>query len=160
MALNSSILRSQLIMRFNNSNATAQLAASNISNAFDIYIKSVQNMAGGSYTGMPGISLLRSQLTSLFQRQKSNGNIIGQDITGYFQQCLLTLLTLYQTAPPTFLGLSVFQTKNRLLFSKYSSTGVQFATELSNNIHNFVSTTNLSGITPVYPFPPFSGPAK
>ena len=44
MALNSSILRSQLIMKFTNSNATAQLAALNISTAFDLYIKSIQNM--------------------------------------------------------------------------------------------------------------------
>ena len=159
MALQKSMLESQLVSGFSTHNDSAMQAATKIANAFDAYIKGIQNLGGGTFSSMAGISLLNSQLNNIFLQQLQSGAQIGDKIATAFNQCMSTLNTIYQTAPPiTSTSFAGFKSQMMILFQGHQNSGAQFARKLATHIHTFVSTSQIQGVVPGSPPVPFTGP--
>ena len=105
------------------------------------------------------MKLLKSQLNNIFLQQIQSGTQIGDKIATAFKQCLSTLTTIYQTAPPiTSTSFAGFQSQMKVLFQGHQNSGAQFARKLATHIHTFVSTSQIQGVIPGSPPVPFNGP--
>ena len=152
-----SIMQSKLQTDFSSFANNERMAAENMATAFDSYCKSIINVAGGGFSAMPGIDILKIELEKIFKSQPQIKSQLASDIATAFDNCFKTLLTTFQTAPPTPI-LSVLLPKLQILFNKFSNSGTDFGREFAEAIDKSVRTSTIVGMLPTSPPAPFSGP--
>lgn len=154
-----SIMQSKLQTDFSSFANNERMAAENMATAFDSYCKSIINVAGGGFSAMPGIDILKIELEKIFKSQPQIKSQLASDVATAFDNCFKTLLTTFQTAPPTPI-LSVLLPKLQILFNKFSNSGADFGREFAEAIDMAVKTSIIQGIYPSSPPSPFAGPPQ
>ena len=139
-------------------NPTPSLVGIKTGQAYLTYCSSIINMGGGSFSGMPGSSALGSELGNILSATSQSSALTAQKIARAFNDCLSTLLTVFQTTIVTAPGFGSLVPELIDLLSTPKPSATLFATKFATALNNFTSAAIISGVVPGTPPVPFTGP--
>ena len=125
--------------------------------AYVNYVSAGMNAGGGSFTSMPGGSILGGDLAEILNKvPTASGNITAANMATAFDTCLSTFLSVHQTTIVTIKGGLHLELME--LFSKTKGHASLYATALGRALHNFTLAAVVIGVVPDTPGVPFTGP--
>lgn len=156
-------LQSELISVYEkgpSGNPSPQLVGINTAKAYMNYCSTIMNMGSGSFTAMPGASALGTDLGDIFSDNSGFASPVttAMKIGLAFDNCLSTLLTIFQNSIVTQAGLGTLLSDLNDLFSSPKPSSTIFATKFATVLNNFTSAAVIIGVVPGTPPFPFSGP--
>ena len=127
--------------------------------AYVNYVSQGMNAGGGSFTSMPGGSVLGGDLAEILGKvPTASGNITAANMATAFDSCLSTFLSVHQTTIVTAPGKGALQMELMDLLSAPKGHASLYATALARALNNFTLTAIVSGVIPDTPGIPFTGP--
>ena len=122
------------------------------------YCSTIMNMGSGSFSGMPGSTILGGDLGEIYYSTSPSGALTAQKIAKAFNDCLSTLITTFQTTIVTAPGFGGLVPELIDLLSTPKPSATLFATKFATALNNFTSAAIISGVVPGTPPVPFTGP--
>ena len=127
--------------------------------AYFNYVSAGMNAGGGSFTSMPGGSVLGGDLAEVLGKvPTASGMITATNIAKAVDKCLATFLSVHQTTIVTAPGKGALQMELMDLLSAPKGHASLYATALARALNNFTLTAIVSGVIPDTPGIPFTGP--
>ena len=127
--------------------------------AYVNYVSAGMNAGGGSFTSMPGGSVLGGDLAEILGKvPTASGNITAANMATAFDKCLSTFLSVHQTTIVTSAGKGALQLELMELLSAPKGHASLYATALGRALNNYTLTAIVVGIIPDTPGVPFTGP--
>ena len=127
--------------------------------AYVSYVSAGMNAGGGSFTAMPGGSVLGGDLAEILGKvPTASGNITAANMATAFDSCLSTFLSVHQTTIVTAAGLPGLISELTDLFSAPKGHASLYATALGRAFHNYTLAAIVIGVIPDTPGIPFTGP--
>ena len=126
--------------------------------AYLTYCSSIINMGGGSFLEMLDQVHWVQNWEIFCLQQVHLLSLTAQKIARAFNDCLSTLLTVFQTTIVTAPGFGSLVPELIDLFSTPKPSATLFATKFATALNNFTSAAVISGVVPGTPPVPFTGP--
>ena len=127
--------------------------------AYVNYVSQGMNAGGGSFTSMPGGSVLGGDLAEILGKvPTASGNITAANMATAFDKCLGTFLSVHQTTIVTAAGKGALQLELMDLFSAPKGHASLYATALGRALNNYTLAAIVIGVIPDTPGIPFTGP--
>ena len=127
--------------------------------AYVSYVSAGMNAGGGSFTAMPGGSVLGGDLAEILGKvPTASGNITAANMATAFDSCLSTFLSVHQTTIVTSAGKGALQFELMDLLSAPKGHASLYATALGRALHNYTLAAIVIGVIPDTPGIPFTGP--
>tara|TARA_Y100000004_G_C8954024_1_gene429925 strand:- start:2762 stop:3253 length:492 start_codon:yes stop_codon:yes gene_type:complete len=154
-------LQSELISIFEkgpSGNPAPQLVGIKVGQAYQNYCSTIINAGGGSFTAMPGATILGNEIGNILSTTSPAGALTGQKMAKAFDSCLSTLMSVFQTTIITAPGLGSLIPEMIDLFSTPNPSATLFANKLARALNTFTSSAIITGVIPGTPPVPFTGP--
>ena len=127
--------------------------------AYVSYVSAGINAGGGSFTAMPGGSVLGGDLAEIISKvPTASGNITASNIATAFEKCLSTFLSVHQTTIVTAPGKGGLTFELMDLLSAPKPSATLYAMALAKALNNYTLTAIVIGVVPDTPGIPFTGP--
>ena len=127
--------------------------------AYVNYVSAGMNAGGGSFTSMPGGSVLGGDLAEILGKvPTASGNITAANMATAFDSCLSTFLSVHQTTIVTSAGKGALQLELMELLSAPKGHASLYATALGRALNNYTLAAIVIGVVPDTPGVPFTGP--
>ena len=127
--------------------------------AYVNYVSAGINAGGGSFTSMPGGSVLGGDLAEIISKvPTASGNITAANMATAFEKCLSTFLSVHQTTIVTSAGKGALQLELMELLSAPKGHASLYATALGRALNNYTLAAIVIGVIPDTPGIPFTGP--
>ena len=127
--------------------------------AYVNYVSAGINAGGGSFTSMPGGSVLGGDLAEIISKvPTASGNITAANMATAFDTCLATWLSVHQTTIVTAPGKGGLTFELMDLLSAPKPSGTMYAMALAKALNNYTLTAIVIGVVPDTPGVPFTGP--
>ena len=123
------------------------------------YCTNGQNAGGGSFTAMPGGSVLGGDLAEVYSKvPTATGMITAANMATAFDKCLSTFLSVHQTTIISTVGFGGLYSELNDLFSAPKGHASLYATALARALNNYTMSAIVIGVIPDTPGIPFTGP--
>lgn len=141
-------------------NPSPQLVGVKTAQAYNTYCSTIMNMGGGAFSGMPGVGALGTDLGDIFSDNSGFASPVttALKIGLAFDNCLFTLLTVFQNSIVTQGGLGTLLSDLNDLLSAPNPSATLFATKFATALNTFTSSAIIIGVVPGTPPVPFTGP--
>ena len=127
--------------------------------AYVNYVSQGMNAGGGSFTSMPGGSILGGDLAEIISKvPTASGNITAANMATAFEKCLSTFLSVHQTTIVTAPGKGGLTFELMDLLSAPKGHASLYATALGRALNNYTLAAIVIGVIPDTPGIPFTGP--
>ena len=127
--------------------------------AYVNYVSQGMNAGGGSFTSMPGGSVLGGDLAEIISKvPTASGNITAANMATAFDKCLSTFLSVHQTTIISTGGFGGLYSDLNDIFSAPKGHASLYATALARALNTYTMSAIVIGVIPDTPGIPFTGP--
>ena len=127
--------------------------------AYVSYVSAGINAGGGSFTAMPGGSVLGGDLAEVYSKvPTATGMITAANMATAFDKCLSTFLSVHQTTIISTVGFGGLYSELNDIFSAPKGHASLYATALARALNNYTMSAIVIGVIPDTPGIPFTGP--